>query len=425
MQVHEVPLDSIIVDERARKDYGDIEELAASIRDVGLLQPITVSDEYRLLAGGRRLEAARLAGLATIPAVMRRVDGEVNALEIELIENSVRKDLTWQEQALLEKRIYDLKGSVRGAAAALDTSRTALFRNVQLAEALTKIPEIAECKTPADALKLLGKMQERVIVSELRRRADVEMKALHEGSDTSRFYKMADNHYILGDAIAGLRAVGGGVFHFAEVDPPYGIDLDEKKRGPDISDVYTEVPEDEYASFLLTVGKEVFRILEGNAFCIWWFGYQHYHTVSTILSEVGFKVNAVPCIWNKGNQGQTLSPNTNLASCHEPFFICRKGLPILAKQGRSNVFTFDPVAAQGKIHPTERPLDLMQEILEVFLYPNQRVIVPFLGSGNTLLAAYSRGCVGTGWDLEASTKDRFLLRVTNYAKALKGERKEG
>ena len=424
MKVIELFLDQVKVGERFRKDLGDIEELAASIKEHGLLQPITVSEEFDLLAGGRRLYAARLAGLITIPVVVRSIEGEGDAREIELVENIHRKDLTWQERCSLELRIYKIKGDVRSTAEVLGAGKSQTAEMIRLAEAVEAIPELGIYKTPSDALKALAKMQERMVVGELRRRTEEEIKKA-PGSEAARLFTLADNHYKIGDALEGMQSIAGGVFHFAEVDPPYGIGLDEKKRSSSevrsTDDVYTEVEEGEYAPFLRPVAAEVFRILEPSAFCVWWFGYQHFTTVLEALTEVGFQVSPIPCIWNKGAQGQTNRPNIHLASCHEPFFIARKGTPYIAKQGRSNVFSFDPLPGASKIHPTERPLPLMEEILATFTYPRARILVPFLGSGNTLIAAYRMGCVGVGWDLEQSLKDNFLLRVKAEATRREGK----
>jgi ParB family chromosome partitioning protein len=57
----------VMMGERTRADLGDIDSLAASMRDVGLLHPITITDTGKLLAGQRRLEAARRLGWTTIP----------------------------------------------------------------------------------------------------------------------------------------------------------------------------------------------------------------------------------------------------------------------------------------------------------------------------------------------------------------------
>src|SRR5215831_14010020 len=108
MKMAELSLDSIKVGERFRKDMGDIEGLAHSIKEKGLLQPITVDLHYNLVAGGRRLAAARLAGVTTIPCVIRKITDELDFREIELYENIHRKDMLWWERAKLEKLIFDM-----------------------------------------------------------------------------------------------------------------------------------------------------------------------------------------------------------------------------------------------------------------------------------------------------------------------------
>ena len=87
---------------RSRFDDDAIQELAASIKATGILQPILVrrtsAGDYQLVAGERRLRAARLAGLERIPAVLREV-GEREMTELALIENIQREDLNPMDEA--------------------------------------------------------------------------------------------------------------------------------------------------------------------------------------------------------------------------------------------------------------------------------------------------------------------------------------
>ena len=85
----------IHVGERCRKDMGDIEALAASIAEVGLLQPIVVTSDGRLVAGARRLEAVKLLGWEEVPVhVVRNLDEEHLALKAERDENTCRMKLS-------------------------------------------------------------------------------------------------------------------------------------------------------------------------------------------------------------------------------------------------------------------------------------------------------------------------------------------
>ena len=88
---------------RTRFDPGALEELAASIREHGVLQPLLVSEDgsggYVLVAGERRLRAARLAGLKEVPAVIRERLERREEIELALVENLQRRDLSPLETA--------------------------------------------------------------------------------------------------------------------------------------------------------------------------------------------------------------------------------------------------------------------------------------------------------------------------------------
>jgi DNA modification methylase len=127
-------------------------------------------------------------------------------------------------------------------------------------------------------------------------------------------------------------------------------------------------------------------------------------------------VDNIPAIWVKGvedseGSGQTNNPEIFLARTHECFLIARKGNPSIKKKGRSSVFNFQTVPPGDKYHPTERPVPLMTEILDTFVYPGQLVCSPFLGSGSVLRACYKLGINGFGWDLDEMNKNNFLLKV--------------
>ena len=100
----ELSLSKIVRDEeQPRKDFNAeaLEMLAASIKANGVLQPIVVvreEDKYKLVAGERRYRASKLAGLETIPAIVRTID-EQNRLELSIVENAQREDLNAIELA--------------------------------------------------------------------------------------------------------------------------------------------------------------------------------------------------------------------------------------------------------------------------------------------------------------------------------------
>jgi ParB/RepB/Spo0J family partition protein len=420
MKVSDIDVDAIIIGDRFRKDLGNIDELAQSIQEKGLLQPISVREigdgTYKLLAGGRRMAAILKSKIGTVPCIIRESD-DIDEKEVELYENIHRKDLVWHERAGLEKEIEALKTAQnpnwtqREQAQLLNTSLGSVNRRLQLAEYIDAVPELKTLQNEDQAWKAIKRIEEGYMIDALARKREV--RNLGEPDKDKGYAALAPGHYRLGDAFAGMALAQPGAMHFAEVDPPYGIELDRRKARGKVDKMvnYEEVPGEQYVDFTRRLGKEVFRILDRNAFAVWWYGIEWHHMVLSELREIGFKVSSIPAIWYKGAQGQTASPDTMLASSYENFFVLRKGDPKLAKPGRSNVFAFSPVPPVRKTHPTEKPIELMLEIMETFLYPGSRVLVPFLGSGVTLRACYRTNHVGVGWDMSAEYKKKFLMRV--------------
>lgn len=108
----EVPVQAVSPNPRQpRQAFGDegMEAMARSIQEVGVLQPIVVrrlNGGYELVAGERRLRAAKLAGLATVPAIIRTTD-DTESLREALIENIHRQDLSPLEQASAFQELQD------------------------------------------------------------------------------------------------------------------------------------------------------------------------------------------------------------------------------------------------------------------------------------------------------------------------------
>lgn len=114
--IHEIPIGLIKANPnqpRREFDQTALQELADSIAEIGIIQPITLrkqaEDNYQIIAGERRYRASQLAGLATIPAYIRTADDE-NVMEMALIENIQREDLNSLEIALAYQHLIEQYG---------------------------------------------------------------------------------------------------------------------------------------------------------------------------------------------------------------------------------------------------------------------------------------------------------------------------
>jgi ParB family transcriptional regulator, chromosome partitioning protein len=112
--INEVPLSQIQANpDQPRRDFDEesLKELSDSIREIGIIQPITLRKikdrDYQIIAGERRFRAAQLAGQKTIPAYVRTADDE-NVMEMALIENIQREDLNAMEVALACQNLLEV-----------------------------------------------------------------------------------------------------------------------------------------------------------------------------------------------------------------------------------------------------------------------------------------------------------------------------
>jgi ParB family chromosome partitioning protein len=135
---------------RHRFDDSALEELASSVREVGILQPIVVrpgggEGEYVLVAGERRLRAAALAGLSTIPAVIRASESDEMDLTEALIENVQRMDLSPLEEAAAYRNLLEDFGMTHETVASrVGKSRSAVTNTLRLLQLPSAIQGMLE-----------------------------------------------------------------------------------------------------------------------------------------------------------------------------------------------------------------------------------------------------------------------------------------
>ena len=145
-----VPIDQIVPNpDQSRRRFDDetLEELAASIKEVGLLQPVVLTaadDGYQLIAGERRWRAAKRAGLVDIPAVIRETAGRSTLVEA-LVENVQRQDLTAIEEAHAYQQLLETHGMTQEQVAdRVGKSRPTVSNTVRLLQLVDEIQEMVD-----------------------------------------------------------------------------------------------------------------------------------------------------------------------------------------------------------------------------------------------------------------------------------------
>jgi len=262
MNFFELPFEQIKVGERARKDYGDLNDLKNSIARNGLFHPLVVDDLGNLVAGGRRYEAVKELGWKLVPVRLLKDLGLLERLEVELEENLQRKELSWQEEIELKSRIDKVKRELHGSKAQgeqkgegkwgiVDTAKELhetpgnVSRDLQLARAIGVLPELASEESKVMAFRKLKRLS-RLIERELLARQTMRLPA----EDLP--FKI---HH--GEALKVLRSLPADSVQCCVTSPPYWAQRDYGH----VDQLGLEPDPELYVKKLVDIFDEVFRVL--------------------------------------------------------------------------------------------------------------------------------------------------------------------
>jgi ParB family chromosome partitioning protein len=193
-RLEELPIGSIVPNPhqpRVHFDEETLTELAASIREIGVLQPVLVrpgkDGVFELIAGERRWRAARRAGLAVIPAIVRTTD-ELGSVERALVENLHRQDLTPLEEAsAYSQLIEDFSLTHEQVAERVGKSRSAITNTLRLLSLPAAIQHLlADGQLSAGHAKALLGTPDRAFQEQLARRAASEKWSVRMLEDAVR-----------------------------------------------------------------------------------------------------------------------------------------------------------------------------------------------------------------------------------------------
>lgn len=463
-----VPISEIEFDisSRGREEYGQIEELrelADNIRTYGLIQPIAIYSEsgnppYTLLGGGRRLLVCKeVLHLDEISARIYTTKLDERVLKaIEYFENIHRKELSWVEKDKMYKAFHDLRAQIKGnnqseTAKELGITKSALSASFKRIEVMEKVPDLnlsaAKNAFAADKIvQSLGQaLSNHTLVADINKilsRGDsvtisetdttITTSKVHEKNPgvivtTTSVKNLAVEVPVISDLKKKLLSsykrgdffenkLEPNYFDLIECDPPYGIPLNtnRKQYGGDqlAQQEYEEPDENEYESFLSRTIRECWRLGKEDSWLLLWHSSSHSDMCKDLLDQRGYKLAWNDALWIKGTKsGYTNHPDKILGHQYEMFTYARKGNPILNVRGHGDIFTHNVVPQQNLRHPTERPVSLIKEILNVFTFANARVLSPFLGSGNTILASHELRMTCIGFDTSQIFYERYFAHV--------------
>lgn len=432
-QIVEVEIKQIRVGERQRDDIGNIPELARSIQEIGLLNPIILEDDFMLRAGYRRLMAHMFLERTTIPA---RFWGQLTELEqqqIELEENIRRKQLNWQEEVAAKAKLHELmqlkhpqplpQGKQSGpgqppkawglkdTADLLRESVSQVSQDLTLAKAMTIIPEIKNMASKTNAMRVFRKNMELAALMEMQSRKGQQKNSA------------SDSRIECGDCYDLLLNVKDASVDLVITDPPWGIEIGAAAREwVRLHDTFAD-SEDDAIEVTKIALAHCFRVLKDGSHLYFFCAWHLMHHWQAYLEQIGFWVRPAPLIWVKGNvtAGQ---PFWKFMSKTECILFAHKGQGgrILAAPS-SDVLQYD--APRTRIHPTEKPTDMLRYLIGISTVEGEVVLDPFAGSGSTIKAAMLSNRVGIGFELDPEMAKKAQANILSIEVPNAGQEESG
>ena len=413
--------------DRYRTDMGDIRDLATSILKHGQLQPIIITEQHELVAGGRRLAACIFASKPVLAVYKNALTNDMLRL-IEIEENVRRKQFTPAEEELAVAELHRIKLKEAGGAtvpgpksaqakakqwtlndtaALLGKSRAAVISSLQNADAIVKNPELKNAKTKSEISSRAKKID---VIATAVSRAQKNAALMEEKKTT---FKLSQGHAL--DFLSGFNNEADIVV----VDPPYMIDINAQRHtnntvaadyddtdGDENSWLYNELPDALYSATRETAHCFMFVAREAKM----------YYKMYACMVDAGWDTMAWPIIWVKGVSGQCTAPDRRPGNCWEAILYARKPRARFVREGMPDWVQCDPIPATAQKRHAEKPVALLENLIARAAMPGQKLIDPCMGTGSAIEAGVRMKLECFGNDKDPDAYALALERMAKYAK---------
>lgn len=410
-----IPLNRIHIGDRLREaEPESVARLKADILARGLLHPIVVGarNGCHLICGLHRyvaIEQIYADGLQfrheehMVPRGMIPAShfGELTAeqmLEMEIVENLIRNELTWQEKtrmlALIHKDTNEgaAKPSVTATARALisagekrdpDTVRKEIQKAAVVAEHLDD-PQVAKAKTVSEAYAIVSK-RAKTLTASLAAKFLTPTQSIHT--------------LLEGDFREHHEQLAGQDFNLVLCDPPYGAEADKwKTKFRDTPHNYDDSLEHALAicSGISRMGME-WTAARANLFMFC--APQYWHLLHRLVEKDGWAPWPRPIIWKKSNEGIRPHGQLGFAYTYETILYATKGGMGLLNS-IADVIEVYKVSSAVRVHGAQKPVEIYKKLIDITCRAGDKIIDPTAGSGTIFEAAQLTGTIATGCEIE-------------------------
>lgn len=404
---------SVDRDSRQRRQI-KVDDLKPSIERNGIIVPLIVTHELKLIAGERRLTAALELALAAVPVRFFEELPPLEAQIIELEENLKRSDLSWQDTVAAVQRLHNLfreadpDWSMAKTASALNLSQPTITKYLRVARELHD-PKITSLPSVNTAVNILARRDER-------KQADALSTLVHdfsketpapaaapapsiEAAEDGAPPQAPPGAPVAAPATPAIPIINasfiewaptwrGAPFNFIHCDFPYGIDA---FSGPQASleSAYDDTL-NTYVSLITALGEAAPHLIAHSAHIMFWFSMEHYVLTRDLLAQhlPDFTFNAFPLIWHKSdNSGVLPDPRRGPRRTYETCLIGAREDRLIVR-AVANAYSGPP---DRRLHPSAKPEPMLRHFMQMFVDNGTRMLDPTCGSASSLRAATTLG----------------------------------
>jgi len=372
---------------QSKRDEGNIGELVRSIKDVGLICPLAVNQNYELLAGRRRFRAISQLGWKEVECNILDSKDKLFDFKVAIEENLKRKNLTDVEVAIAIKEYDELKRKTEGERIAggkggvrqtlahgqgwsqdktaqdLNISRQAVGTAIQIADAIIEKPELVRLKKGTLILGAIKRLKQHL--TKLPENIKIDLK--------------------LGDFRELIKEIPDNSIDLILTDPPYS------------------------EHFLwLALGKEGKRVLKPSGFLIAYSGQFHLTKILRLLED-NLNYYWEGFLYHKGQTGQQFE--VNMWNRAKPILFFYK--PPLKKQEKWLEDVLVSEKPEKDLHEWGQSIEPFKKLIDCFTEPNETVLDPMFGGGTVIRACVELKRNVIGFEIK---KEYYGIARTNFQK---------
>lgn len=446
-----IPTSQIKVGTRMREDLGDVQGLAASIKELGLIQPIVLDTNFNLIDGGRRYHAVtQILKLEEIAIVIKDCEDEATLRIMELEANIRAKQMDWREKVkcvcevhrlhvirtsrLGESWTQKLTGHLLNMATGdvslclkmglvLKDPKHACNKAESLQDAYRYLLEIKE----DEVNRINSTFQQELIKSNVSIPGIIDVPVvpvkpehssklsidaaivrtpeqitkepiIQEQVAKKTMTIVLSDYFNHGDCLAHMDSLKPESVDHIVTDPPFGIDMENLENTERVEE---EHQVDANIKLLQDFFPRAYRVLRDKSFCVVWYDFQYHGWIVDVAEDAGFTVCRWPLVWVKTHKCANQAAAYNYTKATEVALVCRKGNATLNSAQGTNYWIGSNDDDRAKYnHKFVKPKGLWSWIFRAIAQKSQIVYDPFMGRGSSVFAAVEMGLYPKGCEIK-------------------------